>query len=91
MTTVLLDPTAELEPAGRPAASGLTSLDGPLALVDISKPRGSVFLDRLQQLLENRGVAVERYRKATHARVAPPDLRRRIVQRCRAAVVALAD
>ena len=91
MTNVLLDPTAELEPAGRPTAAGLASLEGPVALVDISKPRGSVFLDRLQQLFEDRGVAVERYRKPTHAKVSTPDLRRRIAQRCRATVVALAD
>jgi hypothetical protein len=90
--TVLLDPTNEAAPVRRQAAPALASLDGQcVALVDIAKPRGAVFLDRLEELLAQRGIQVARFRKPTHAKVAPPDLRRRIAERCRAAVVALAD
>ena len=92
MPTELLDPTNEAAPARRQAAPALGSFDGHcVALVDISKPRGAVFLDRLEELLAQRGIEVARFRKPTHAKVAPPDLRRRIAERCRAAVVALAD
>ena len=92
MGVVLLDPTGARAPVQRTPAPGLATFDGvEVALVDIAKPRGSVFLDRLQELVERRGIGVARFRKPTHARVSPPDLRRRIAQRCRAAVVALAD
>lgn len=90
--TELLDPTSEQQPMQRTQAPAVTSLqDGSVALLDIAKPRGSVFLDRLEELLLERGVSVERFRKPTHAKIAPPDLRREISERCRAAVVALAD
>lgn len=90
--TVLIDPTNELDPAQRSGASALATLhDGSLALLDIAKPRGSVFLDRIELHLAKRGIGVERFRKPTHAKVAPPDLRRQISQRCRATIVALAD
>ena len=90
--TVLLDPTNEAAPVRRASAPALPSMDGLcVALVDIAKPRGAVFLDRLEALLSQRGIDVARFRKPTHAKVAPPDLRRRIAERCRAAVVALAD
>jgi hypothetical protein len=92
VTEVLLDPTNELQPARREEAAGLASLEGvTVALLDIAKPRGSVFLDRLEQLLRARQVDVARFRKPTHAKIAPPDLRRRITTQCRATVVALAD
>lgn len=90
--TVLLDPTSELQPVARRAAPPVPSLSAAtVGLLDIAKPRGAVFLDRLEELLHEREVAVERFRKPTHAKVCPPDLRRRIIQRCSAVVVALAD
>ncbi len=58
--TVLLDPTAEHRPASRPAAPRLASLSGAtVALLDISKPRGDVFLDRIEELLVADGVTVD--------------------------------
>ncbi len=62
-----------------------------VGLLDISKPRGDVFLDRLEALLRDRGLQVERFRKPTYAKPAPPDLRREIAQRCQVVVEALAD
>ena len=48
MTTRLLDPTGELEPATREPLEKPASLQGlTLGLLDISKARGDVFLDRL--------------------------------------------
>ncbi len=65
--TVLLDPTAELAPfsAGALHARAAT-LDGLcVGILDISKARGNVFLDRVDELLTGRGIAVKRYRKST--------------------------
>ena len=92
MTTTVLDPTGENEPAGfqlteRPAElSGLT-----VGLVDISKARGDVFLDRVESLLNERGVSTKRYIKPTFTKVAPVDLRHEISQHCQVVVQALAD
>ncbi len=92
MTTILLDPTSEARPAAREGAPRLASLDGKtVGLLDISKPRGEVFLDRVQSILEQRGAQVLRFRKPTFAKNAPRDLRREIAERCHAVVEALAD
>jgi len=92
MTITLLDPTSERRPAERPRAARPPSLDGRvIALVDISKPRGDVFLDRLAALLIARGASVKRYTKPTFTKPAPADLRRQIAQDCHLVVEALAD
>jgi len=62
-----------------------------VGLLDISKPRGDVFLDRLAELLTDRGLRVERYRKPTFAKVAPVDLRHQIATTCDMVIEALAD
>jgi hypothetical protein len=90
--TTLLDPTSELRPAIKPRASRLRSIEGRrIGLLDISKPRGDVFLDRLQRHLESRGAKVERFRKPTFTKNAPADLRLEIAQKCEAVIEALAD
>ncbi len=92
MTRTVLDPTSELAPAGIPRAKRPSSIAGRrVALLDISKPRGDVFLDRLQELLEQRGAAVERFAKPTYTKPAPPDLRYEISTRCDLMIEALAD
>ena len=89
---VLLDPTSERAPAERALAPRLESVAGRrVALLDISKPRGDVFLDRLEQLLRERGALVERYRKPTVAKPAPADLRHEIAVHSEAVIEALAD
>ena len=89
---VLLDPTGEMSPGSRPAAARPESLVGvEVALVDIAKPRGNVFLDRLETLMRDRGIVTRRYRKPTHAKPAPADLRLQITQECGAVIQALAD
>jgi hypothetical protein len=65
----------EIAPQAAPAAPRLASLQGrTIALLDISKPGGSVFLDRIERLLKERyGVAgVIREMKPTFAKPAPP-------------------
>jgi len=88
----LLDPTSERGPADRPRTPRPESLQGlTVGLLDIAKPRGDVFLDRLHELLSARGVEVLRFRKPTYTKPAPIDLRREIAVRCDAVVEALAD
>ena len=91
MTTVL-DPTAELTPAARSRTPRPTSLDGlTIGLLDISKPRGDVFLDRLAEQLTRRGWRVLRYAKPTFTKPAPVDLRQEIAVHCDVVIEALAD
>ena len=89
---ILLDPTGERRPARRARAPRLPDLKGrTIGLLDISKARGDVFLDRLEQRLGEAGAKVERFRKPTFTRVAPVDLRQEIATRCDAVIEALAD
>ena len=88
----LLDPTSERSPAIRERVPRLASLEGrTVGLLDISKARGDILLDGLQEVLAARGATVKRYRKPTFARPAPPDLRQQISQECNAVIEALAD
>ena len=92
MALEVLDPTAEREPSGRPLAAPLEAgSPARIALVDIRKPRGDVFLDELERILAERGHAVERTMKPTFTKPAPADVRREIAERCDAVIEALAD
>ena len=89
---VLLDPTSERVPATRTLNPRPASLDGlTVGLLDISKPRGDVFLDHLASRLEGLGARVERYRKPTFTKPAPVDLRHEIAVHCEVVIEALAD
>jgi hypothetical protein len=89
----ILDPTREAAPSGRPLASRRLTGEGPatIALLDIRKPRGDVFLDELERLVAARGHSVIRTAKPTFTKPAPPDLRAEIAARCDAVIEALAD
>jgi hypothetical protein len=89
----ILDPTAESAPAGRPLASQRLTTNRPatIALLDIRKPRGDVFLDELEQLLAQRGHTIVRAAKPTFTKPAPTDVRAEIAQNCEAVIEALAD
>ena len=89
---VILDPTSERSPAQRERLPRLDSLAGrTVGLLDISKARGDVFLDRLEQRLREHGAEVARYKKPTFTKPAPPDLLQEIAVQCDAVVEALAD
>ena len=89
----VLDPTGERAPVERPlVVRTAASVEGlTVGLLDISKPRGDVFLDQLQSLLEERGASVRRYSKPTFTKPAPIDLRHEIAVQCDVVIEALAD
>jgi hypothetical protein len=90
--TILLDPTSERVPTERARALRLSTLDGQtIGLLDIAKPRGDIFLDRLEERLEGQGAKVIRHKKPTFTKPAPIDLRHEIAEKCDAVVEALAD
>jgi hypothetical protein len=92
MTRYVLDPTSELRTQQVPLAARPPSLeDATIGLLDITKARGDVFLDRLEELLVQRGLRVERFAKPTFTKPAPVDLRHEISQRCEVVIEALAD
>lgn len=90
--TIMLDPTSEQEPSQRQLLPRPESLDGlTVGLLDISKPRGDVFLDQLDALLSGKGITVKRYMKPTFARVAPVNLQQQIADEVDVMVEGLAD
>jgi len=90
--SIVLDPTAETAPETRQRVARPESLQGlTVGLLDISKPRGDVFLDRVEAKLLNLGAKVNRYRKPTFTKPAPVDLRHEIASQCDAVIEALAD
>ncbi len=91
MTTVL-DPTGELRPERRERIARPESLNGlTVGLLDISKPRGDIFLDRVEEKLTGLGATVKRFSKPTFTKPAPVDLRHEIATSCDAVIEALAD
>ncbi len=92
MNRSVLDPTPEREPSTRERPPRPRSLEGAVVgLLDISKPRGNVFLDRIEELLQARGLRVERFAKPTFTKPAPIDLRHEIIAQCNVVIEALAD
>ena len=92
MARELLDPTAERTIETRQRLDRPASISGlRVGLLDISKPRGNVFLDRLEEQLVDRGARVERFRKPTFTKPAPADLRYEISTNCDLVIEALAD
>ena len=94
MTTqpVLLDPTAERAPIARALLARPASFEGlTVGILDISKARGNVFLDRIATRLGERGIGVRRYRKPTIARPAPTALKQQIAAESHLVIEGLAD
>ncbi len=89
---ILLDPTAEREPSARQRRPRPAALDGlTVGVLDISKPRGDVFLDRLAERFSEQGITVKRYRKPTVIRPAPLDVQQAVATECDIVVEGLAD
>lgn len=93
MAMTILDPTGEQAPTGRPLSAQRLAPNtaATIALLDIRKPRGDVFLDELEQLLAERGHTIIRTAKPTFTKPAPQDVRAEIAQNCDAVIEALAD
>lgn len=72
-----------------PGAPSLESLR--VGLLDIRKRQGDKFLDRLEELLRERGIQVGRYAKPTYTKHAPPQVIDSITADCDAVVEGLAD
>lgn len=90
--TILLDPTAENAPAQRARLARPDGLDNKVVgLLDISKPRGNVFLDRIEEQLAALGIKVNRYSKPTFTRPAPTALKQQIAAEVDVLVEGLAD
>jgi hypothetical protein len=90
--TTLFDPTGERSPVTRARAPRPATLDGlRIGLLDITKARGNVFLDRIASTLEARGHTVVRFAKPTFTKPAPIDLRHEISTTCDVVIEALAD
>jgi hypothetical protein len=91
--TQIIDPTDERTPVRRALAARPQTLRGTVALLDISKPRGNVLMDRLAARLAALlpAVTFRRYRKPTYTRPAPDELRRTIAEEAGFVVEALAD
>jgi hypothetical protein len=89
----ILDPTDERVPVQRALTPRPEHITGTVGLLDISKPRGNVLLDRLEELFHERlpNVEVRRYAKPTFTKPAPEDLRRKIAEECGFVIEALAD
>ena len=91
-TRYVLDPTGERSVAERqrlerpPTIAGLR-----IGLLDITKPRGNVFLDQLEVRLTDAGAKVLRFAKPTFTKPAPVDLRHEIATQCDLVIEALAD
>jgi hypothetical protein len=91
-TRVVLDPTGERQASTRERTPRPATLDGlTIGLLDITKARGNVFLDQIEQHLAARGSRVVRYAKPTFTKVAPIDLRHEISEQCDVVIEALAD
>jgi hypothetical protein len=89
---IMLDPTSELSATERPRRERPSSIDGmTIGLLDISKRRGDVFLDRVEELLHERGFSVRRYRKPRFSILAPLELKHQIRNECDLVIEALAD
>jgi hypothetical protein len=92
VTRALLDPTSEQQPQTRQRLPRVPTLNGlTVGLLDISKPRGDIFLNRLEHHLSKHGATVKRYQKPTFTKPAPVDVRQVIASECGAVIEALAD
>ncbi len=90
----LYDPTASTTTQAVPLAARVSDLNGKvIGMLDISKPKGNIFLDRLaeriQALYQPREII--RRTKPTFTRPAPEDVRKELEQTCDVVIEALAD
>src|SRR6266487_66752 len=88
----VLDPTDEASPLEKKLASAVPDLQAKvIGFLDISKPKGDMFLKRLAELLTERDRVTEvlHRRKPTYSAPAPPSLREELASRCEVIIEAL--
>ena len=86
------DPTSETSSSMRTSCSFPSDLKKTtIALLDISKERSSEFLDSLEPRLSDAGFSVQRFRKASHSKVAATAITQAIVQHADIVIEGLAD
>jgi hypothetical protein len=92
MSITLVNPCNEQKPVAVPAPRVATLTGKTIALLDISKPGGSVFLDRIEHLLLERYSVgrVIREMKPTFTKPAPQGLLEKL-RNAQAVIEALAD
>ena len=60
----LLDPTGELDPITQKPLRKIKATSSTIVgLIDISKAKGDVFLDRIEKLFIEKGLQTKRYKK----------------------------
>ena len=95
MSTSLVNPLDETPRDEATVPQRLDAIRGKtIGFLDISKPGGKDFLDRLEKLLigTHGAAAVKRYSKPTFAKPAPDEVIDRIVRdQCQGVIEALAD
>jgi hypothetical protein len=85
------DPTPEQAAVQRERKRATDLAGKTVGLLDIGKMRGSEYIDRLQELLNERGILTRRYKKPTNTRTAPVEILQAIATECDAVVIALSD
>jgi hypothetical protein len=90
----LYDPTASPTTQVTPLAARVADLNGKvIGMLDISKPQGNVFLDRLAERIQAQYQPrnIIRRMKPTFTRPAPEAIRKELEQQCDIVIEALAD
>ncbi len=88
----LRDPTPEAAAAQRARRAAPADLTGKtVGLLDIGKMRGAEYIDRLEQLLQARGIRTRRYAKPTNTRTAPIPILQSVATECDAVIIAPSD
>ena len=91
--TTILEPANEQVPVERQLSPRSGEITGRLAMLDISKPRGNILLDKFESMLAERfpNVTINRYAKPTFTKPAPDKLRTEIKSNNDFVIEALAD
>jgi hypothetical protein len=89
---ILVDPTSELHREQRARLPRPASLQGlTVGIMDIHKAPGEIFLERLHELLTDRGIRVLRYSKPRFSYEAPVPVKQKIAEECDILIEGLAD
>lgn len=94
MDQVFLDPTDHVDRGQKSFAPRLDTLVGTtIGLLDINKSKGVYFLDRIEEVLKGQyGVKeVLRRKKVSAGKLASPQIRQELREKCDAVIEALSD